>query len=195
MSTRDELPKELGGMRERLEIGPELARRLATWAQYMETRKDGSASTAEWRVQYLSWALRGRAEAFVRWAAANPDETTLKALAGIRQVYNYNWPHNFSAGYIFGWIWGWLQLELKKPGESKPLSPAEQMDAIQAFHEAQGKKVKSWSCDGFGGVLAQLEDDPAEEIEDQACVISGWTFEISIPPVRSVLPKRTVDER
>ena len=139
------------------EIGADLAVLLATWATYIQPR-NFSASTNDWHVDFLKWALRGRAKAFVDWANAQSSPEAVQALAGIKHVYDFRWPHNASCGYIFHVLWGWLQLELEKPGEKKPSSIAEQMENITRDLAAQGQRVKSWAHLGGGGVMAIPED-------------------------------------
>jgi hypothetical protein len=139
------------------EIGADLAVLLARWATYIQPR-NFSASTNDWHVNFLKWALCGRAMAFVDWANAQTSPEAAQALEGIRKVYGFNWPHNASCGYIFHVLWGWLQLELEKPGETKPASIAEQMEFITRDLAAKGQRVKSWTHLGGGGVMAIPED-------------------------------------
>jgi len=112
-----------------------------------------SGGTGDWFVYFLKWALMGRVKAFVEWVEAHPSADGELALAGIRQVYDFHWPHNASCGYIFHGLWGWLQLELEKPGEKAPPSIAEQMEYITRHLEAQGMRVKAWTSLGPGGVM------------------------------------------
>lgn len=156
----------------RPEIGPELSHLLGLWAVWM-TGRSASGPTGEWFVHFLSWALRGRAKAFVNWAAANPSEDSALAMKGIRQAYDFVWPHNASCGYIFFALWGWIQLELEKPGENRPPTIAEQMEGISRSLAAEGKQVKEWVSLGSGGIMGipLEEEDPqsAESIGSEVC--------------------------
>lgn len=139
-------------------IGPEFAVLLSKWATFI--RPDNcSAGTDDWRVKFLAWALRGRAKEFVNWASAQTSPKAAQALAGVRRVYDYTWPHNASAGYIFSALWGWLQLELEKPGESKPASISEQMEGLKAAAEKAGRTIKSFVPSGCGGIIAVWDEE------------------------------------
>lgn len=139
-------------------IGPGLAVHLSRWAAFIRPN-NFSAGTDDWRVIFLKWALKGRAKAFVDWANAQTTPEASQALAGIRMVYDYAWPHNASCGYIFMALWGWLQLELEKPGESKPASIAEQMEGLTLAAEKAGRTIKRWEYTGCGGVMAVWDDE------------------------------------
>ncbi len=163
--SKDEIPEILtAAMREAksLPLGPDLVRLMALWRRWMEGR-GYSGGTGDWFVYFLKWALMGRVKAFVEWVEAHPSADGELALAGIRQVYDFHWPHNASCGYIFHGLWGWLQLELEKPGEKAPPSIAEQMEYITRHLEAQGMRVKAWTSLGPGGVMGIPE--PMEKAE------------------------------
>lgn len=140
------------------EIGPELALLLSKWAIFIRP-ENRSAGTSDWRVKFLAWALRGRAKEFVIWASAQSSPKAAQALAGVRRVYDYTWPHNASAGYIFWALWGWLQLELEKPGESKPASISEQIEGLKAAAEKAGRTIKSFVPTGCGGIMAVWDEE------------------------------------
>jgi len=106
--------------------------------------RNASGWVRDWHVQFLAWALRGRARAFVAWAGDHPGFDTTFALLGISEVVDFHWPHNATCGYTFHAMWGWLQLELEKPGEREPASLEVQMREITKNLAAEGKRVKRW---------------------------------------------------
>lgn len=162
--SKDEIPEILTGVMnaETLPVGPDLVRLLALWGLWMKGR-GFSGGTGDWFVRFLRWALKGRVKAFVEWVEAHPSADGDLALAGIRQVYDFAWPHNASCGYTFHAMWGWLQLELVKPGEKPPPSVEEQMDHITRDLAAQGMRVKGWASLGPGGVMGIPEQMNAPE--------------------------------
>jgi len=105
----------------------------------------------------LRRAISGRVPQFVQWAIEHPSPYSDLAVKGIRMVYDFQWPHQASTGYIFYELWGWMQLELRKPGESKPATIAEQMAFLQADAEQRGEKIVRWSSLGAQGIMAITE--------------------------------------
>jgi len=139
-------------------IGPRLVNLLADWSCYRNIQERGcSAGTDDWDVIFLQWALKGRVKQFVDYCEANVTPESKLALEGIKQVYDFVWPHTSTCGYIFAYLWGWLQLELEKPGERRPSTPAEQMKNIRKWAKESGTKINGWTSDGFGGVRAIID--------------------------------------
>jgi hypothetical protein len=137
-------------------IGRRLATYIAMWAVWRRT-KDMSAGSDDWDVIFLRRAISGRVPQLVQWAIEHPSPYSDLAVKGIRMVYDFQWPHNASCGYIFYALWGWLQLELRKPGEKKPATIAEQMAFLTRDAERRGEKVVGWRSLGGGGVMAVTE--------------------------------------
>ena len=156
-SSHAELERELSNVPEvhKIPIGTELAKYLAKWAVCRKPR-GMSGSTGEPDVTFFRRALAGRVPAFVQWAMDHPSPHCDLAVKGIRAVYDFQWPHNASTGYIFYALWGWMQLELRKPGESRPATIAEQMAALQASAEKRGETIVGWSSLGGCGVMALI---------------------------------------
>jgi hypothetical protein len=128
---------------------------IADWTKYWKNlNRGGSASTSDWHVKFLRWALAGRVKEFVQYCDDNPSPESRLALEGVWGVYDLYWPHNASVGYIFGHLWGWLQLELEKPGEKKPMTVEEQKNLLIRDCERLGIEIVRFEYDGFGGVNA-----------------------------------------
>lgn len=139
-------------------IGPRLVGWMADWARYRNIQERwGSAGTDDWDVVFLQWALKGRVKQFVDHCEAQETSESKLALKGIKQVYDFVWPHTSTCGYIFAYLWGWLQLELEKPGETRPSTPLEQMKRIRKWAKESGTKINGWTSDGFGGVRAIVD--------------------------------------
>ena len=141
-------------------IGPRLVGWMAGWTLYRNVQERwGSAGTDDWDVVFLQWALKGRVKQFVDYCEAQVTPESKLALEGIKQVYDFVWPHTSTCGYIFAYLWGWLQLELEKPGERKPSTPIEQMETISKWANESGTKINGWTYDGFGGVRAIVDSN------------------------------------
>jgi hypothetical protein len=152
----------------KLPIGSQLAKYIAKWAVCRKP-KGMTSGTADWDVAFFNSALLGRVPQFVQWAIDHPSPYSDLAVKSVRMVYDYRWPHNASAGYIFYAIWGRMQLELRKPGESKPATIAEQKAFLQKRAEENGERVVGWSSLGAGGIMAITEpkDKPNTPSEDR----------------------------
>lgn len=150
-----ELEQQLREVKEvdKVPIGSSLAEYIAKWSIVRIPRKS-IHGTDEWTISYFRRALKNRVPQFVQWAIDHPSPESDLAVKGVRMIYDLRWPHNASTGYIFHILWGWLQLELHKPGESKPATFVEQMEFLEADAKKNGKKVVGWHSLGGGGVMA-----------------------------------------
>jgi hypothetical protein len=142
---------------ERIPIGERLVRLVAQWADYMQGRTM-SASTSDWHVRFLSWALRGRVAEFMEYLSSHPSADSERALCGIHQVYDFYWPQPVACKYVFHQLWGWLQVELKKPGVSGPTSLPEQRAVLERGAAKRGEKIIAWRVIA-GGLFAETESD------------------------------------
>ena len=132
---------------------------MGKWTTYWNWHgRGGSASTSDWHVNFLRWALSGKVKEFVQYCESNPSPESKLALEGVWGVYDLYWPHNASVGYIFGHLWGWLQLELEKPGEKKPMTIEEQKDSLKRDCERMGIEILRFEYNGFGGVFAITDE-------------------------------------
>lgn len=143
------------------DIGPALIKDMADWGIWMRGR-GATAGTGDWHVQFLRWALLGRCKDFAAFCRGSGHPRAAEALAAIQKVYDFHWPHQASCGYIFHVIWGWLQLEMEKPGESKPASIQEQQEGLKKIMKERGIPILGWNYDFCGGVRAIIgkEDAP-----------------------------------
>jgi hypothetical protein len=142
---------------ERIPIGERLVRLVAQWADYMQGRTM-SASTSDWHVRFLSWALRGRVADFMEYLSSHPSAGSERALRGIQQVYGFCWPQPVACKYVFYQLWGWLQVELKKSGVSGPTSLQEQKAVLERWAAERGEKIiAAWRV--AGGLFAETESD------------------------------------
>lgn len=136
-------------------IGSELAKYLGEWGQWQGNR-GSSCSTSDWHVNFLKWALAGRADKFKHWADQRETYQIKKAMAAIQTVYAFYWPRNLT-GHLFGQLWGWLQVELKKPGVPKPPSIPQQMESLKKHAKENGQRITKWNFIG-NCVTAVLEE-------------------------------------
>ena len=140
-------------------INQQLAEWMADWAFYRQLlNKSAGCSTNDWDVRFLRLMLKGKVKDFVRYCKKYPGEKTNLALSGVMSVYNYTWPHSSATGYIFGFLWGWLQLELEKPGETKPDTEEAQRESLKKHADEEGEIIDRFTYDGFGGVNAIMKE-------------------------------------
>jgi hypothetical protein len=133
---------------------------MADWSKLRKGQNLGaSTSSSHWQVKFLRLAVGGRVKKFVQYCEDNPTPESKLALEGIWYVYDFNWPHNASVGYIFGHLWGWLQLELEKPGEKKAMTIEEQKASLIRDCERNGIKILRFEYNGFGGVFAITDEE------------------------------------
>jgi len=133
---------------------------VADWTTYWKILNRGaSASSSDWHVKFLRWAVGGQVKEFVQYCESNPSPESKLALEGIWAVYDFYWPHNASTGYIFGHLWGWLQLELEKPGEKKPMTIEEQKASLKRDCKRIGIEILRFEYNGFGAVFAITDEE------------------------------------
>ena len=144
-------------------LNPQLVAWLADWTNYRQLlNKTAGCSSNDWDVRFLRLMLKGNVKDFVHYCKKYPTDQSKLALSGIMKVYDYKWPHSSVTGYIFGYMWGWLQLELEKPGESKPMTEKEQRDGLTKSAAENGQIIYRFTYDGFGGVQAIMKEKENE---------------------------------
>ena len=144
-------------------LNPQLVAWLADWTNYRQLlNKTAGCSSNDWDVRFLRLMLKGNVKDFVHYCKKYPTDQSKLALSGIMAVYDYQWPHSSVTGYIFGYMWGWLQLELEKPGESKPMTEKEQRDGLTKSASENGQIIYRFTYDGFGGVQAIMKENENE---------------------------------
>ena len=144
-------------------LNPQLVAWLADWTNYRQLlNKTAGCSSNDWDVRFLRLMLKGNVKDFVHYCKKYPTDQSNLALSGIMEVYDYQWPHSSVTGYIFGYMWGWLQLELEKPGESKPMTEKEQRDGLTKSAAENGQIIYRFTYDGFGGVQAIMKENENE---------------------------------
>ena len=144
-------------------LNPQLVAWLADWTNYRQLlNKSAGCSSNDWDVRFLRLMLKGNVKDFVHYCKKYPTDQSKLALSGIMAVYDYQWPHSSVTGYIFGYMWGWLQLELEKPGESKPMTEKEQRDGLTKSAAENGQIIYRFTYDGFGGVQAIMKENENE---------------------------------
>jgi len=144
-------------------LNPQLVAWLADWTNYRQLlNKTAGCSSNDWDVRFLRLMLKGNVKDFVHYCKKYPTDQSKLALSGIMAVYDYQWPHSSVTGYIFGYMWGWLQLELEKPGESKPMTEKEQRDGLTKSAAENGQIIYRFTYDGFGGVQAIMKENENE---------------------------------
>ena len=144
-------------------LNPQLVAWIADWTRYRQLlNKDFGGGTHDWDVYFLRKMLKGKVKDFVHHCKKYPTDQSKLALSGIMAVYDYQWPHSSVTGYIFGYMWGWLQLELEKPGESKPMTEKEQRDGLTKSAAENGQIIYRFTYDGFGGVQAIMKENENE---------------------------------
>ena len=144
-------------------LNPQLVAWLADWTNYRQLlNKTAGCSSNDWDVRFLRLMLKGNVKDFVHYCKKYPTNQSKLALSGIMAVYDYQWPHSSVTGYIFGYMWGWLQLELEKPGESKPMTEKEQRDGLTKSAAENGQIIYRFTYDGFGGVQAIMKENENE---------------------------------
>ena len=144
-------------------LNPQLMAWLADWTNYRQLlNKTAGCSSNDWDVRFLRLMLKGNVKDFVNYCKKCPADQSKLALSGIMAVYDYQWPHSSVTGYIFGYMWGWLQLELEKPGESKPMTEKEQRDGLTKSAAENGQIIYRFTYDGFGGVQAIMKENENE---------------------------------
>ena len=144
-------------------LNPQLVAWLADWTNYRQLlNKTAGCSSNDWDVRFLRLMLKGNVKDFVHYCKKYPTDHSKLALSGIMAVYDYQWPHSSVTGYIFGYMWGWLQLELEKPGESKPMTEKEQRDGLTKSAAENGQIIYRFTYDGFGGVQAIMKENENE---------------------------------
>ena len=144
-------------------LNPQLVAWLADWTNYRQLlNKTAGCSSNDWDVRFLRLMLKGNVKDFVHYCKKYPTDQSKLALSGIMAVYDYQWPHSSVTGYIFGYMWGWLQLELEKPGESKPMTEKEQRDGLTKSAAENGQIIYRFTYDGFGGVQAIMKEKENE---------------------------------
>ena len=144
-------------------LNPQLVAWLADWTNYRQLlNKPAGCSSNDWDVRFLRLMLKGNVKDFVHYCKKYPTDQSKLALSGIMAVYDYQWPHSSVTGYIFGYMWGWLQLELEKPGESKPMTEKEQRDGLTKSAAENGQIIYRFTYDGFGGVQAIMKENENE---------------------------------
>ena len=144
-------------------LNPQLVAWLADWTNYRQLlNKTAGCSSNDWDVRFLRLMLKGNVKDFVHYCKKYPTDQSKLALSGIMAVYDYQWPHSSVTGYIFGYMWGWLQLELEKPGESKPMTEKEQRDGLTKSAAENGQIIYRFTYDGFGGVQAIMKENQNE---------------------------------
>jgi hypothetical protein len=144
-------------------LNPQLVAWVADWTNYRQLlNKTAGCSSNDWDVRFLRLMLKGNVKDFVHYCKKYPTDQSKLALSGIMAVYDYQWPHSSVTGYIFGYMWGWLQLELEKPGESKPMTEKEQRDGLTKSAAENGQIIYRFTYDGFGGVQAIMKENENE---------------------------------
>ena len=144
-------------------LNPQLVAWLADWTNYRQLlNKTAGCSSNDWDVRFLRLMLKGNVKDFVHYCKKYATDQSKLALSGIMAVYDYQWPHSSVTGYIFGYMWGWLQLELEKPGESKPMTEKEQRDGLTKSAAENGQIIYRFTYDGFGGVQAIMKENENE---------------------------------
>lgn len=162
LSIEKRLTEKINGSRP--DIGRILIEDIADWGIWMRD-VDNHHGTRDWFVRFARWALLGRCKEFMVYCGQSGHPRAPEAIKAVEKVYNFHWPHNATCGYVFYAMWGWLQLELEKPGESKPLSHQEQKKLIAEALEKEGIIVQDWIYDACGGVQAVLRKEDVPRFE------------------------------
>lgn len=137
---------------QRQDIGPELIDDMADWIKWQRLDHhyyiEGSGN---WFNAFAVWALQGRCKEFVAYCKQSDHPRASEALEAVQWIYDKYWPHN-TVGYMFYALWGWLQVELEKPGEGKPMSPQQQIEALRDFAKRENVKLDGYVVNNYGAV-------------------------------------------